>query len=135
MTPIRTGITQGSPASPIIYLLYLTALFTLLEQTHETISSPSYIDNVYLMTEGTSAAENTRKLEDAVDSCFTWGEENAVAFDDTKSDIKHFATARKLDTSEESYVQLSNGTTIKPSGTQRWLRPSFERKLTWKHRI
>jgi hypothetical protein len=30
MTPIRTGIPEGSPVLPIIFLLYLTPLFTLL---------------------------------------------------------------------------------------------------------
>jgi hypothetical protein len=61
------------------------------------------------MTEGTSAADNARELEDAVDTCFTWGEENAVDFDDPKSELMHFTTARKMDTSEECYVQLPNG--------------------------
>jgi hypothetical protein len=32
------------------------------------------------MREGNSAADNARELEDVVDACFTWGEENAVAF-------------------------------------------------------
>jgi hypothetical protein len=71
MTPIRTGIPQGSPASPIIFLLYLTPLFTLLRQTHQNITCPSYIDDICLMTEGTSAADNARELEDVVDTCFT----------------------------------------------------------------
>jgi hypothetical protein len=73
MTPIRTGIPQGSPASPIICLLYLTPLFTLLWQTQQNITCPSYIDDICLMTEGTSAADNARELEDAVDTCITWG--------------------------------------------------------------
>jgi hypothetical protein len=82
LTPIRTGIPQESPASPIIFLLYLTPLFTLLRQTHRNITCPSYIDYICLMMEGTSAADNARELEDAVDTCLTWGEENAVALDD-----------------------------------------------------
>jgi hypothetical protein len=51
MTPIRTGIPQGSPASPIIFFLYLTPLFILLHQTHQNITYPSDIDDICLMTE------------------------------------------------------------------------------------
>jgi hypothetical protein len=34
------------------------------------------------MTEGTSTPDKVRKLEDVVDTSFTWGEENIVAFYD-----------------------------------------------------
>jgi hypothetical protein len=47
----------------------------------------------------------------------------------------HFTTTQKLDTSEDSYIQLPNGTRFKPSGIQRWLEIWFERKLTWKYLI
>jgi hypothetical protein len=87
------------------------------------------------MTEGTSAANNARELEDAVNTCFAWGEENTVAFDDPKSELMHLTTARRLDMREECYLQLPNGTRIKPSGTQWWLGLWFDRKLTWKHHI
>jgi hypothetical protein len=87
------------------------------------------------MTEGTSSADIARELEDAVDTCFTWGEENVVAFDHPKSELLHFATADKMDTTEECDVQPPNGTRITPSGTQRWLGLWFDRKLTWKHHI
>jgi hypothetical protein len=135
MTPIRTGIPQGLPASPIIFLLYLTPVFTLLWQTHQNITCPSYIDDICLMTKGTSAADNARELGDAVDTCFTWGDANAVAFDDRKSELMHVTTAGTLDTMEECYVQLPNGTRIKLSGTQRWLELWFNRKLTLKHHM
>jgi hypothetical protein len=69
------------------------------------------------MTEETSAADNARELEDAVDTCFTWGEENAVAFDHPKSELMHFKTTCKLDTMEVCYIELPDGTKIEPSGT------------------
>jgi hypothetical protein len=87
-------------------------LFTLLRQTHQNIICPFYIDDISLTTDGTSAANHARELQDAVDKCFRWGEENAVAFDDPKSELMHFTTAHKLHTTDECYVQLPNGTRI-----------------------
>jgi hypothetical protein len=45
--PITTGIPQGSPVSPI-----LRPLFDTLQTTHPTIWTPSYIDDVALVTHG-----------------------------------------------------------------------------------
>jgi hypothetical protein len=56
----------------MIFLLYLTPLFTRLRQTYQNITCPSYIDDIFLMTEGTSAADNGRELEDPVDTSFRW---------------------------------------------------------------
>jgi hypothetical protein len=135
MTPIMTGIPQGSPVSPILFLLYLQPLFAQLEQIHPHITCPSYIDDICLLTQGKSVATNARKLEEAVTTCFNWGKANAVAFDDPKSELMHYSSSRNPDTSEETYVKLPNGTVITPSDVQRWLGIWLDRKLSWKDHI
>ena len=135
MTPIMTGIPQGFPVSPILFLLYLQPLFTQLEQLHPQIISPSYIDDICLLIQGKTAASNSRKLEEAVTTCFNWGKINAVAFDDPKSELMHYTNSRNPDTSEETQVKLPNGTVITPSDVQRWLGIWLDRKLSWKDHI
>src|ERR1700710_1810829 len=73
MTPIKTGIPQGTPVSPILFLLYLQPLFAELDQVHPQITSPFYIDDICLLTQGKSAASNARTLEEALKTCFNWG--------------------------------------------------------------
>src|SRR6201747_2497036 len=68
MTPIMTGIPQGSPVSPILFLLYLQPLFIQLDQIHPHITSPSYIDDICLLVQGNSATSNARKLEKEVET-------------------------------------------------------------------
>ena len=85
MSPIETGIPQGSPVSPILFLIYLSALFTLMEQKHPDTRCPSYIDNICLLVVGESLQLNCALLEEGVTTCFRWGRDNAVAFDDPKS--------------------------------------------------
>jgi hypothetical protein len=41
MSPITTGIPQGSPVSPILFLLYLQLLFIQFDLIHPHITTPS----------------------------------------------------------------------------------------------
>ena len=54
---------------------------------HPHVICPSYIDDICLLVEGDSPEETMTKLEGAVVTCFEWGKENAVAFDDPKSKL------------------------------------------------
>src|SRR5947209_2919849 len=56
MSGIETGIPQGSPVSPILFLIYLSPLFTLMKQRHPNVCCPSYIDDICLLVEGESPA-------------------------------------------------------------------------------
>src|SRR5437660_8078032 len=82
ISPIETGIPQGSPVSPILFLIYLSPLFTLMEQKHPDIRCPSIIDDICLLAVGDFPQQNYELLEEGVTTCFNWGKENAVAFDD-----------------------------------------------------
>jgi hypothetical protein len=55
-SPVQTGIPQGSPASPILFLLYLRPLFDRLQARHPRIWTPSYINDVALVVTGKDRA-------------------------------------------------------------------------------
>ena len=97
--------------------------------------SASYIDDTCLLVEVDSPEENATELEEAVATCFEWGKENAIAFDDPKSELMHYYKARKKVENPYVNVVLPNGTCIEPSDVQRWLGFWFDRKLSWKHHI
>ena len=135
MSGIDTGIPQGSPVSPILFLIYISPLFTLMEKEHPEVTCPSYIDDICLLVEGDTPEQNATKLEEAVATCFSWGADNAVAFDDPKSELMHFYKARKEIKNPYVSVVLPNGTNIEPSDVQRWLGFWLDWKLTWKFHI
>ena len=84
---------------------------------------------------GGSPQQNCELLEEGVTTCSNWGKENALAFDDPKSELMHFYNTRKEITDPYVNIVLPNGTLIKPSSVQRWLGFWLNRKLTWKDHI
>ena len=90
MSPINTGIPQGSPVSPMLFLFNVFPLFKMMRLKHPDVICPSYIDDICLLVEGNSPKDNVTELEEAVATCFKWGKENAVAFDDPKSELFFF---------------------------------------------
>ena len=61
LKPVSTGIPQGSPISPILFLIYLRFLFTTIQNKHPDTTTPSYIDDVACLVVGRSEEENCRK--------------------------------------------------------------------------
>ena len=88
--PVETGIPQGSPTSPILFIIYLQPLFVRLKQAGLNINTPSYMDDVALVTQSPSLKTNTATQETAASIAFDWADVNAVAFDDSKSELIHF---------------------------------------------
>ena len=71
MSPIDTGIPQGSPVSPILFLFYASPLFKMMRLKHPHVTCPSCIDDICLLVEGDSPEENATELEEAVATCVT----------------------------------------------------------------
>jgi Reverse transcriptase (RNA-dependent DNA polymerase) len=57
-----TGIPQGSPLSPILFLFFISELLEKFQQPGEEIIGFGFIDDTNLITWGSTAKENCRKL-------------------------------------------------------------------------
>jgi hypothetical protein len=112
--PINMGILQGSLASPILFLLYLHPLFDALKTAHPTLWAPSYINDITLVTHGRTCEDNARALEKATRTAFKWADENAVALDDSKSDMLYFHHACQDTTPDTINITLPNAMIVKP---------------------
>ena len=122
-------------------LLYLSSLFYELTTHYPSSWIPSYIDDVAIVVQSKSKAYNARCLEAAARTAFKWAENNAVRFDDSKSEMMHFHNKQNSDTTDDEKIILPNGTTISP-GTKgigpdmvRWIGIWFDRKINFKHHV
>src|SRR5690349_17351074 len=114
---VETGIPQGSPVSPILFLVYLKPLFDKLEKDHPNLQFPSYIDDVAVVASHRTLAQNVRELERASETVFQWARGNAVAFDDAKTELMHFVSSNSFEEVKKKVVRLPNGTKVVPEET------------------
>ncbi|XP_044717977.1 reverse transcriptase (RNA-dependent DNA polymerase) domain-containing protein [Hirsutella rhossiliensis] len=77
-SPLKCGLAQGSPASPILFALYIAPIYRL----------------------GSSGCRFGYADDTAMLQLLTWGASNAVTFDPDKTEIMHFS--RKKDISRPS---------------------------------
>ena len=124
---VHAGVPQGSPLSPILFILYIASLYEALEEVAK-ISVIGFADDTNIIAFGQTAQENCRTLERAWAVCEKWSESRGMEFAPGKSELIHFSRTRNPLTDR---VQLGN-TTKEPTTSTRFLGVWLDRKLTWK---
>ncbi len=126
---IFTEISQESFISLILFLIYIQHLFLKIRARIENLQSLSYIDDVALYVEGKSIDKNVKKLKKTTKIAFTWANENAVQFDNSKFELIHFESHK---VTFNQTIMLLNDTVVKPKICIWWLKVWLNQKLNFK---
>jgi hypothetical protein len=124
---VTAGVPQGSPFSPILFLLYTTSLYTLL-QRHTGLITVGFADDLNLLAFGRDTTETRRHLEGAWQTCSQWARTRGMEFAPEKSELLHLTRAHAAPTTP---VRL-DGRVISPVQEARFLGVWVDRKLRWK---
>ncbi|KAK1451024.1 zinc knuckle [Colletotrichum cuscutae] len=115
---LDTGILQGSPLLPILYLFYNADLLDSYNETGDTIAT-GFIDDVAILAVGDSTEETCQKLQEALRKAETWALTHASVFAPEKFQLTHFTRAKtRIDTDKALYSQWGE---IKPKTTCKYL--------------
>ena len=123
---IRAGVPQGSPLSPILFLLYITLLYKALER-HGNLIIIGFADDTNLLVASCDVQENCRRLESVFRVCERWAKTRGMEFAPQKSELIHFTRKHAGFTKG---VHLA-GRTINPVESARFLGVWLDRKLQW----
>ena len=135
---METGIPQGSPVSPILFLIYISGVFFQVESRLPQISCLSFIDDLGFLVAGHSVLEIKKSLEKAEKMALNWAAGYAVTYDISKTEAILFSKAQnqKL-TKQLSTIPLRVGdqTIFFNKKATRWLGMWFDSRLTFNFHI
>lgn len=125
--PTTTGIPQGSPISPILFLFYNSELVDTCNHFHQRISAIGFVDDVNIIAWGHSARSNNILLKRVHDRCLEWADRHGAKFAPEKYELIHLSRRRvPLD------ATLRLGTVvIQPSPSVRVLGLHLDSRLNW----
>ena len=125
-----TGIPQGSPLSPILYILYNSELLEMPKRGKQL--GLGFIDDILYGAQSKTAKENAVELEQLLARAEKWRERHGAQFEKSKYVLIHFT--RNRSTQVEATVTVG-GTTIHPSSEAKYLGVTFDQKLKFRSHI
>ncbi|OAQ62538.1 endonuclease/reverse transcriptase [Purpureocillium lilacinum] len=89
-SPLQCGLPQGSPVSPILFLLYTEPLYRLGNPKGRF----GYADDTGILCVGDSLESTADRASRYVSELVTWGAANGISFDPAKTEVMHFCRTK-----------------------------------------
>ena len=86
---VSTGILQGSPVSPILFLFFNKDLVNFCTHSTRKVSGIRFVDNINILVVSKDTESNCRALEWVHHGCMTWAHRHGAAFTPHKYELMH----------------------------------------------
>ena len=137
-TEIETEIPQGSPVSPILFLIYISGVFSKVSETSSLVTSLSFIDDLGFIASGSSVKEMVKTLENVAQTVLEWGTLNAVTYDTSKTDAVLFSKSHRQRHNKqlrEAKIKVGNEKISFNKEATRWLGVWLDSQLKFTSHI
>jgi len=133
-SPVSVGTPQGSPISPLLFLLYVAPLHMSIPRGLMV----SYVDDFSITVSSSTYRGNIRRLQTLFSTLATKGRDIGVSFSVPKTELIHWRTPSQRTPPSNAPIELE-GHLFRPSQVVRWLgywfTPSFNTAHHYRHRL
>ena len=119
MKMIEEGTVQGSILGPVLFALFVSPLWDIIEAT-------TFADDNYIIGEGQSAADCIQKCKEATEKAISWFKKSGQCVNEQKTEVCIFS---RNDVGA-NIIEI-NGMNIKIKHQMQVLGIIFDTKLTW----
>ncbi|KAF7543577.1 hypothetical protein G7Z17_g10620 [Cylindrodendrum hubeiense] len=132
LSALECGLPQGSPVSPILFLLYTEPIYKIQIKALPypgfrpiTTIQYGYANDITSIHIGRTLRETTEEAGINIEEIERWGSNNEISFDPGKTEIIHFSRRH----SSPSPSINHKGQTKTPKGALRWLAQAITNLL------
>ncbi|RKK51436.1 hypothetical protein BFJ69_g17940 [Fusarium oxysporum] len=122
--PLQCGLPQGSPVSPILFLLYTEPIYRLGNPQGRF----GYADDTAILSIGDTVDETSAMASSSVDEMVRWGAANGVSFDPKKTEVMHFSRGKLRSTPAVRHGDVEKH----PEAALRWLGIWLDSRLSFR---
>jgi exonuclease III len=128
---LKSGTPQGSPLSPLLYILYTADSMNGIPQHTE---HGLFADDTALWTSSTLITCLSARLQESIDAFESWCKSWKLKLQPTKTEMIHFRLHPRKRYAHQLEIKVDN-TTIEPVDAARYLGVIIDNQLNWRKHL